>query len=86
MSSLIFQHFPSDQIVGEEDSSELQTTENKETKTQIMRLANEAMQESLDGQEEEAEWQAVKTTKRSEKEWLEIIDRGNSTGGKSGRE
>ncbi|KAM0785991.1 hypothetical protein ACM66B_006809 [Microbotryomycetes sp. NB124-2] len=85
VSSLVFAHFPQDQIVGEEDSSELQSPENAQTKTQIMRLANEAMEEALDGRAEEQEWQAVKQVKRSEKEWLEVIDRGNSTGGKTGR-
>ncbi|KAK4046133.1 3'(2'),5'-bisphosphate nucleotidase [Microbotryomycetes sp. JL201] len=85
VSSLLFAHFPQDEIVGEEDSSELQSPENAQTKTQIMRLANEAMNEALDGQAEETEWHAVKQVKRSEKEWLEIIDRGNSTGGKTSR-
>lgn len=87
ITSLIFSHFPSDQIVGEEDSSELNTPENKETKTNIMRLANEAMSEVLEGaEEEEKAWESVKSVKRGEKEWLEIIDRGNSVGGKQGRE
>lgn len=82
VSSLIFNHFPEDQIVGEEDSTELNTPENAETKAQIVRLANEAMKETIsDG---EAEWAGVKKDSRGEKEWLAIIDRGNSTGGKSG--
>lgn len=49
-----------------------------------MRMANEAMAETLSG-EEEAAWADVKSVKRGEKEWLEIIDRGNSVGGPSGR-
>lgn len=85
VSSLIFSHFPEDQIVGEEDSSELNTPENAVTKTNIMRMANEAMSEVLQG-EEEAAWEGVKSVKRGETEWLEIIDRGNSVGGASGRE
>ncbi|KAK4053584.1 3'(2'),5'-bisphosphate nucleotidase [Microbotryomycetes sp. JL221] len=85
VSSLIFAHFPQDQIVGEEDSSELSTPENAQTKQQIMRLANEAMKETVPGQEEEREWNQVKAVERSEKEWLDVIDRGNSTGGNSGR-
>ncbi|KAL8290483.1 hypothetical protein RQP46_002741 [Phenoliferia psychrophenolica] len=83
VSTLIFEHFPTDQIVGEEDSSELNTPANAVTKAQIVRLSNEAMGESLtDG---EAEWTGVKGITRGETEWLNIIDRGNSTGGKTGR-
>lgn len=49
-----------------------------------MRLANEAVSETLaDGEDE---WKGVKAETRGEKEWLAIIDRGNSTGGKTGRE
>ncbi|GAA5959400.1 hypothetical protein JCM21900_006846 [Sporobolomyces salmonicolor] len=87
ISSLLFAHFPSDQIVGEEDSSELQTPENSITKANIVRLANEALSEVLPVAEEEAAWAPVKAQggEKSEEEWLEIIDRGNSTGGKEGR-
>ncbi|SGY20188.1 BQ5605_C017g08517 [Microbotryum silenes-dioicae] len=86
VSSLLFSHFPKDQIVGEEDSSELNTPANAQTKTHIMRLANEAMAEVLEGQDEsEQAWKEVKSVQRGEKEWMEIIDRGNSTGGKQGR-
>ncbi|GAA5947308.1 hypothetical protein JCM10213_000577, partial [Rhodosporidiobolus nylandii] len=85
VSALLFSHFPSDQIVGEEDSSELQKPENEKTKAQIVRLAGEAMSEALPIADEEAQWQQVKSVSRGEKEWLEIIDRGNSTGGKEGR-
>ncbi|GAA5896955.1 hypothetical protein JCM5296_002667 [Sporobolomyces johnsonii] len=87
ISSLLFAHFPSDHIVGEEDSSELQTPENSTTKANIVRLANEALSEVLPVAEEEAAWAPVKAQggEKSEKEWLEIIDRGNSTGGKEGR-
>lgn len=43
------------------------------------------MVESLSAPEE-GEWKDVKSVKRGEKEWLEIIDRGNSLGGAKGRE
>jgi HAL2 family 3'(2'),5'-bisphosphate nucleotidase len=85
VSALLFSHFPSDQIVGEEDSSELQKPDNANTKAQIVRLATEAMKEPLPIAEEEAHWEEVKSVERGEKEWLDIIDRGNSTGGASGR-
>lgn len=87
VSSLLFSHFPTDQIVGEEDSSELHTEENKATKAAIVRMCDEAMRESLAHVSEEAEWEGVKSEvpARGEKEWLAIIDRGNSIGGASGR-
>ncbi|GAA5959371.1 hypothetical protein JCM3765_006582 [Sporobolomyces pararoseus] len=87
ISSLLFNHFPTDQIVGEEDSTELQTPENATTKSNIVRLANEALSETLELQEEESIWSGVKSegSSKTEKEWLEVIDRGNSKGGKEGR-
>ncbi|GAA5994092.1 hypothetical protein JCM5350_006413 [Sporobolomyces pararoseus] len=87
ISSLLFNHFPTDQIVGEEDSTELQTPENAITKSNIVRLANEALSETLALEQEESIWSGVKSegSSKSEKEWLEIIDRGNSKGGKEGR-
>ncbi|KAM0756610.1 3(2),5-bisphosphate nucleotidase HAL2 [Meredithblackwellia eburnea MCA 4105] len=86
ISALLFSHFPTDQIVGEEDSSELLSPENLTTKNQIVRLANEAVAETLEKDPEaEKEWATVKGVSRGEKDWLEIIDRGNSTGGKEGR-
>lgn len=87
ISSLLFNHFPSDQIVGEEDSTELQTPENSTTKQNIVRLANEALSESLSIKEEEESWSGVKGegATKSDEEWLAIIDRGNSKGGKEGR-
>ena len=83
----MFNHFPTDQIVGEEDSTELQTPENAITKSNIVRLANEALSETLALEQEESIWSGVKSegSSKSEKEWLEIIDRGNSKGGKEGR-
>lgn len=83
VSSLLFTHFPQDQIVGEEDSSELQ--KQPAVKDQIVRLAGEAMSEELPLQDEEGEWTEVKQTRRGEREWLDLIDRGNSQGGPHGR-
>lgn len=73
ISSLLFSHFPSDSIVGEEDSSELNTPENVATKAAIVRLSNEAMSESLEG-EEEAAWAGVKADTRGRRSgWLLLI-------------
>ncbi|GAA6064145.1 hypothetical protein JCM10212_000218 [Sporobolomyces blumeae] len=87
ISSLLFSHFPTDEIVGEEDSSELETPENATTKANIVRLANEALSEQLSIDDEESVWNEVKGQgkEKSEREWLDIIDRGNSKGGPEGR-
>lgn len=52
-----------------------------------MRLSNEAMVETLKEEEGESDWRRVKEECKlwQEKEWLAVIDRGNSTGGPSGR-
>jgi len=84
VSSLIFTQFPDDSLVGEEDSSELQDASHRDTKENIVRLSNEAMTETIpDG---EHVWAAVKAVTRGEKEWLEVIDKGNSKGGPTGSE
>lgn len=89
VSTLLLAHFPTDKIVGEEDSGELQTPANLVTKNQIVRLCNEALGEKLAGSEE-SEWDNVKQAVSTrggwgEKEWLGIIDEGNSEGGPLGR-
>lgn len=84
VSALIFTQFPEDELVGEEDSSELDSDANKEVKRQIVRLSNEAMSETIpDG---EHVWEGVKKVTRGEKDWMAVIDKGNSQGGPKGRE
>lgn len=62
----------------------MQDPSHKDTKENIVRLSNEAMKETIpDG---EHIWSQVKGVSRGEKEWLQIIDKGNSTGGPKGRE
>lgn len=50
------------------------------TKTRIVRLANEAMEEVLEEVELEAEWAEAKRVWRGEREWMQLIDRGNGAG------
>lgn len=87
---LLSAHFPADAIIGEEDSSDLLLPKNDVVRTNIIRLANESMSASLE-QDHESEklWTTLKEDgtrgQKSQKEWLEIIDRGCSEGGASGR-
>lgn len=84
VSALVKQHFPRDEIVGEEESTELRKEANKAMKDRIVQLANDAMQESLASTKDEQLWEPVKRQQRTEDDWLKLIDQGNSSGGPSG--
>ena len=90
ITSLLLNHFPTDEIVGEEDSSELNQPANSDTKRQIVRLANEALVEHLPLEQDEDLWREVKLEAgrdpKPEQHWLDLIDRGNSSGGAAGRD
>ncbi|GAA6008335.1 hypothetical protein JCM11491_004439 [Sporobolomyces phaffii] len=88
ISAVLFDHFPTDEVVGEETSAELDHPDNATTKAHIVRLANEALADKLALDSEEAVWQGVKhdgSGSKTEREWMAVIDRGNSEGGKHGR-
>lgn len=85
VSSLLAAHFPSDAIIGEEDSADLQKPEQATVKSQIVRLAGEAMREALPLADEERAWDPVKAVERGDEDWMAAIDRGNSEGGPKGR-
>ncbi|GAA6055238.1 hypothetical protein JCM3770_001500 [Rhodotorula araucariae] len=85
VSALLAAHFPTDAIIGEEDSADLQKPEQASVKAQIVRLAGEAMREPLALADEEAAWAPVKAVARGDADWMAAIDRGNSEGGASGR-
>ncbi|GAA5854206.1 hypothetical protein JCM9279_006179 [Rhodotorula babjevae] len=85
VSALLAAHFPSDAIIGEEDSADLQRPEQATVKAQIVRLAGEAMREALPLADEERAWDQVKRVERGDPEWMAAIDRGNSEGGAKGR-
>jgi len=85
VSALLAAHFPSDAIIGEEDSADLQRPEQATVKAQIVRLAGEAMREALPLADEERAWDQVKRVERGDNEWMAAIDRGNSEGGAKGR-
>ncbi|GAA6002630.1 3'(2'),5'-bisphosphate nucleotidase [Rhodotorula paludigena] len=88
VSALLFSHFPADRVIGEEDSSDLRKPEQAPVKDQIVRLASEALGESLALADEEQPWAQVKRAAdapQNDDDWLALIDRGNSEGGAQGR-
>lgn len=85
MNLLISHHFPNDAIVGEEDSSDLREAGQESNLARIVKLANESLPFALDSQDE-ISWSALRSSKLSKAEWLDVIDRGNHSGGlKTGR-
>lgn len=91
VTALVHAHFPSDAIVGEEDSAELTSNAaNDGVRAHIVRLANDAvLKETLSVERDEQLWAGIKEQtggkEHDERHWLELIDRGTSQGGPSGR-
>ncbi|PVF96394.1 putative MET22-protein ser/thr phosphatase [Serendipita vermifera] len=91
VNDILSKAFPSDPIVGEEDSADLRTPASEQIRTHLNRLANDALHLPLRSNEdpnvaEDASWgigpdSPVRTTD----ELLAAIDRGNHEGGSSGR-
>lgn len=77
--------FPHDPIVGEEDASDLRVDAGAVLRGRIVELANEALTAEL-ATGDDGEWGIGPGKERSADELLDAIDRGNHTGGKTGRE
>ncbi|PWN54379.1 3(2),5-bisphosphate nucleotidase HAL2 [Violaceomyces palustris] len=86
VNTIIGSHFPTDPIVGEEDSKDLRKEEAKSLRDQIVQLANEALgdpaKECPSVQVLAEKWNSGDL---SEEQLLSAIDRGNSEGGSKGR-
>jgi len=88
ISKLIFAHFPSYALVGEEDSADLHSHSQTPLREKIVELANESLSTPLPVSEDEERWTSVIQTGKegcSEKEWLEAIDKGDATSTSSGK-
>lgn len=86
INTILTQVFPADPIVGEEDAEGLRDTSSPEAnimRGRIEGLANDALSAPLLAWEK-PEWGLGKA--RSLDQLLDAIDRGNSTGGRTGRE
>ena len=77
--------FPLDPIVGEEDASDLRVDAGAVLRGRIVELANEALTANL-ATGDNGEWGIGPGKERSAEELLDAIDRGNHTGGGTGRE
>jgi 3'(2'), 5'-bisphosphate nucleotidase len=76
--------FPEDPIVGEEDTAGLREASSKSLRDRIVELANEALTADL-GLGDNAAWGIGPGQSRTADELLDAIDRGNHTGGRTGR-
>lgn len=85
ISKLIFAHFPSYALIGEEDSADLQSDSQTSLREKIIELANESLATPLPVQEDEEIWSVLGQKSFESKQWLEAIDKGDATSTESGR-
>lgn len=84
VSSMLHRAFPGDLIVGEEDAADLRVDSGIELRDRIVELANEALTAEL-GLGDVAGWGIGPGQEKTTEELLDAIDRGNHTGGRTGR-
>lgn len=84
---ILSKYFPDDEIVGEEDSSELLNTTDKKHLEQIVDFTNEALKEDrLCTAADEERWAKFREQPRlTQDDLVKLIDLGNSVGGEQGR-
>ena len=81
---MLFNTYPSDPIVGEESASDLRNEAAISLRERIITLANEYIEKELE-EGEMAEWGIGPGKAKSGTDLLDAIDRGNFTGGRTGR-
>lgn len=81
---MLHRAFPGDLIVGEENAADLRVDSGIELRDRIVELANEALTAEL-GLGDVLEWGIGPGQEQTTEELLDAIDRGNHTGGRSGR-
>lgn len=77
----LLKHFPSDKIIGEEDTTELRS--NAALRERVVGLVNGAFSSSDPAVQEYGSW--AKGSQWSETEILDAVDAGSYTGGSTGR-
>ncbi|KAI0697995.1 3',5'-bisphosphate nucleotidase [Cytidiella melzeri] len=81
----ILQHaFPDDRIVGEEDAADLREESGVALRDRIVELANETLTAPLQPGEEST-WGLGPSQAQSAEQIMDVIDRGNFDGGRTGR-
>ncbi|KAA1103693.1 hypothetical protein PGTUg99_005150 [Puccinia graminis f. sp. tritici] len=86
LNFILSKYFPDDEIVGEEDSSELLKTTDKKHLQQIIDFTNEGLKEDrLSIPTDEEKWSKFRSQPAlTEDELVKLIDLGKSAGGKPG--
>ena len=84
INTILTRAFPHDKIVGEEDSADLRTDSGVTLRNRIVELANETLTAPLQPSEQES-WGLGPSHAQTPEEIMDFIDRGNYTGGRTGR-
>ncbi|KAI5121485.1 hypothetical protein M0805_003940 [Coniferiporia weirii] len=84
VNTILANAFPEDKIVGEEDSADLRVETNSVLRDRVVELANQALSSDL-VHGDNVQWGIGPGKQRTTEELLNVIDRGNHGGGKTGR-
>ncbi|KAI0781697.1 3(2),5-bisphosphate nucleotidase HAL2 [Irpex lacteus] len=84
VNTILGHAFPDDRIVGEEDAADMRAESGTELRNRIVQLANEAITAPLQPGEEST-WGLGPSHSQSAEQIMDVIDRGNYDGGRTGR-
>ena len=84
VNTILSRVFPDDLIVGEEDAADLRQDSGVSLRNRIVQLANETITAPLQPGEKE-EWGLGPNHAQTPEQIMDIIDRGNYGGGRTGR-
>lgn len=84
VNTILGHAFPDDRIVGEEDAADMRAESGTELRNRIVELANEAITAPLQPGEEST-WGLGPSHSQSAEQIMDVIDRGNYDGGRTGR-
>ena len=84
VNTILSKAFPDDKIVGEEDAADLREESGVALRNRIVELANETLTAPLQPDERES-WGLGPGHAQTPGQIMDVIDRGNHTGGSTGR-
>ena len=84
INTILTRAFPDDKIVGEEDAADLREESGVALRNRIVELANETLTAPLQPDERES-WGLGPGYAQTPEQIMDVIDRGNYTGGRTGR-
>lgn len=84
INTILGRTFPDDPIVGEEDAADLRVDSGLTLRNRIVELANETLTAPLQIGEKE-EWGLGPSHAQTPEQLMDVIDRGNYNGAKTGR-